>query len=107
MDSKITKLQTISSNWITPISVRNFNAVCTEARIFFDFITQEIRIETDNGTKNPKNEKAEPLSLEIKNFIDAIEGKNDLLVKPGKSSKCYKSCGSCTFIEPEGHSNLS
>jgi len=65
---KDNKTATISSNWITPIRVRNFNAVCTEARIFSDFITQEIRIETDNGTENPKNEKAEPLSLEIKNF---------------------------------------
>jgi len=79
---KDNKTATISSNWITPIRVRNFNAVCTEARIFSDFITQEIRIETDNGTENPKNEKAEPLSLEIKNFLDANDGKDNLLVNP-------------------------
>ena len=79
---KDNRTATISSNWITPIRVRNFNAVCTEARLFSDFITQEIRIETDNGTENPKNEKAEPLSLEIKNFLDAVDGKDDLLVKP-------------------------
>ena len=87
---KDNKTATISSNWITPIRVRNFNAVCTEARIFSDFITQEIRIETDNGTENPKNEKAEPLSLEIKNFTDAIEGKNDLLVKPEQAVNVTK-----------------
>jgi len=87
---KDNKTATISSNWITPIRVRNFNAVCTEARIFSDFITQEIRIETDNGTENPKNEKTEPLSLEIKNFIDAIEGKNDLLVKPEQAVNVTK-----------------
>ena len=87
---KDNKTATISSNWITPIRVRNFNAVCTEARIFSDFITQEIRIETDNGTENPKNEKAEPLSLEIKNFIDAIDGKNDLLVKPEQAVNVTK-----------------
>jgi len=87
---KDNKTATISSNWITPIRVRNFNAVCTEARIFSDFITQEIRIETDNGTENPKNEKAEPLSLEIKNFMDAIEGKNDLLVKPEQAVNVTK-----------------
>jgi len=87
---KDNKTATISSNWITPIRVRNFNAVCTEARIFSDFITQEIRIETDNGTENPKNEKAEPLSLEIKNFIDAIEDKNDLLVKPEQAVNVTK-----------------
>ena len=87
---KDNKTATISSNWITPIRVRNFNAVCTEARIFSDFITQEIRIETNNGTENPKNEKAEPLSLEIKNFIDAIEGKNDLVVKPEQAVNVTK-----------------
>jgi UDP-N-acetylglucosamine 3-dehydrogenase len=87
---KDNKTATISSNWITPIRVRNFNAVCTEARIFSDFITQEIRIETDNCTENPKNEKAEPLSLEIKNFIDAIEGKNDLVVKPEQAVNVTK-----------------
>ncbi len=87
---KDNKTATISSNWITPIRVRNFNAVCTEARIFSDFITQEIRIETDNGTETPKNEKAEPLSLEIKNFLDAIDGKNDLLVKPEQAVNVTK-----------------
>ena len=79
---KDNKTATISSNWITPTRVRNFNAVCTDARIFSNFITQEIRIETNNGTENPKNEKTEPLSLELRNFLDAIEGKNDLMVKP-------------------------
>ena len=79
---KDNKTATISSNWITPTRVRNFNAVCTDARIFSNFISQEIRIETNNGTENPKNEKTEPLSLEIRNFLDAIEGKNDLMVKP-------------------------
>jgi len=87
---KDNKTATISSNWITPIRVRNFNAVCTEARIFSDFITQEIRIETDNGTENPKNEKAEPLSLEIKNFLDAIDGKDNLLVKPEQAVNVTK-----------------
>jgi len=87
---KDNKTATISSNWITPIRVRNFNAVCTEARIFSDFITQEIRIETDNGTENPKNEKAEPLSLEIKNFLDTIDGKDDLLVKPEQAVNVTK-----------------
>ena len=84
------KTATISSNWITPTRVRNFNAVCTEARIFSNFITQEIRIETDNGTETPKNEKTEPLSLEIRNFLDSIEGKNELTVKPEQAVNVTK-----------------
>ena len=79
---KNNKIATISSNWITPTRVRNFNAVCTDGRIFSDFITQEIRIETDQGSENYSGERKEPLSLEIKNFIDAIEGKNEIVVKP-------------------------
>ena len=79
---KDNRIATISSNWITPTRVRNFNAVCTDGRIFSDFITQEIRIETDKGTDNPSIQKEEPLSLEIRNFLDAIENKNELIVKP-------------------------
>ncbi len=87
---KDNKTATISSNWITPIRVRNFNAVCTDARIFSDFITQEVRIETHNDTETPKNEKVEPLSLEIRNFLDAIDGKNDLVVKPEQAVNVTK-----------------
>jgi UDP-N-acetylglucosamine 3-dehydrogenase len=79
---KNNRIATISSNWITPTRVRNFNAVCTDGRIFSDFITQEIRIETDKGTDNPNTQKEEPLSLEIRNFLDSIENKNELIVKP-------------------------
>ena len=42
----------------------------------------EIRVETDKGTETPSNQKEEPLSLEIRNFLDAIESKNELIVKP-------------------------
>jgi UDP-N-acetylglucosamine 3-dehydrogenase len=87
---KDNKIATISSNWITPTRVRNFNAVCTDARIFSDFITQEIRIETDSSSENPKSEKIEPLSLEIKNFLEMIEGKNDLIVKPEQAVNVTK-----------------
>ena len=87
---KNNKTATISSNWITPTRVRNFNAVCTDARIFSDFITQEIRIETDNGSENPKSQKIEPLSLEIKNFLETIEDKNNLIVKPEQAVNVTK-----------------
>lgn len=79
---KDNKVAIISSNWITPTRVRNFNAVCTEAIISSDFISQEVRIETSNNTETPRKEKQEPLLLEIKNFLGAIEGKNELTVKP-------------------------
>lgn len=72
----------ISSNWITPIKVRKFNAVCSDAIISSDFITQEVKIETDSGAEIPRKDVEEPLLLEIKNFISASEGREDIRVRP-------------------------
>ncbi|MFB5623745.1 MAG: Gfo/Idh/MocA family protein, partial [Nitrosopumilus sp.] len=75
------KVAIISSNWITPKKLRKFNAVCTDAIISSDFITQEIIIEKDEESEVITNEKQEPLLLEIQNFLGAIEGKNGQVVK--------------------------
>ena len=75
------KVAIISSNWITPKKVRKFSAVCTEAIISSDFISQDITIEKDEEFKKIQNEKQEPLLLEIKSFLGAIEGKNEQVVK--------------------------
>jgi len=87
---KDNKVAIISSNWITPTRVRTFNAVCTEGIISSDFITQEIKIQTKNETEIPRKEKQEPLLLEIKNFLDAIEGKNELTVKANQAINVTK-----------------
>jgi len=75
------KVAIISSNWITPKKVRKFNAVCTDAIISSDFITQEIIVEKSDESETIQNEKQEPLLLEIQNFLGAIEGKNEQVVK--------------------------
>ena len=87
---KDNKVAVISSNWITPTRVRNFNAVCTEGIISSDFISQEVKIETKNDTEIPRKEKEEPLLLEIKNFLGAVEGKNELIVKPEQAVNVTK-----------------
>lgn len=87
---KDNKVAIISSNWVTPTRVRNFNAVCTEGIISSDFISQEVRIETKNDTEIPRKEKQEPLMLEIQNFLGAIEGKNELRVKPEQAVNVTK-----------------
>jgi UDP-N-acetylglucosamine 3-dehydrogenase len=79
---KDNKVAIISSNWITPIRVRQFSAVCGDAIISSDFITQEVKIETNSGAEIPRKEVEEPLLLEIKNFIAAVEGKEGIRVKP-------------------------
>jgi len=70
----------IATNWITPKKVRCFTTVCTEAIITGDFITQEIRIDHGENTIIPRREYKEPLMLELKNFLDAIDGKTKPLV---------------------------
>jgi len=75
------KIAIISSNWITPKKVRTFSAVCTDAVITSDFISQQVKIEKKEETEIPRNEKQEPLLLEIQNFLGAIEGKNEQVVK--------------------------
>ena len=84
------KIAIISSNWITPTKIRKFNAVCTEAIISSDFLTQEIKIEKNEEIKILRNEKQEPLLLEIQNFIDAIEEKAELRVKPNSAINVTK-----------------
>ena len=78
---KNNKVAIISSNWITPKKVRKCTAVCTEAIISSDFITQEIIIEKNEESENIQNEKQEPLIREIQNFLDCINDKNEQRVK--------------------------
>ncbi len=78
---KNNKVAIISSNWITPKKVRKFSAVCTEAIISSDFISQEIIVEKDEKYEKIENEKQEPLLREIQNFLDAIANKTQQVVK--------------------------
>ena len=75
------KVALISSNWITPKRIRKFEAVCTDARISSDFITQEIIVEKSENSETIQNDKKEPLLLEIQSFLGAIENKNEPVVK--------------------------
>ncbi len=75
------KVAIILSNWITPKKVRKFNAICTDAVISSDFISQEIIVEKDEVPEKIQDKKQEPLLLEIQSFLGAIEGKNQQVVK--------------------------
>lgn len=69
------KVAIIASNWITPKKVRTFSGVCTEGIFTGDFITQEIKIDQGEATLIPRRQHQEPLVLELKGFLDVIEGK--------------------------------
>ncbi|MDQ3872101.1 MAG: Gfo/Idh/MocA family oxidoreductase [Thermoproteota archaeon] len=74
------KVAIIASNWLTPKKVRTFSAVCTDGIITGDFLTQEIRIDHADATIVPRRQFQEPLVLELKNFVESIEGKTEIVV---------------------------
>ena len=80
----------ISSNWVTPKKLRKFNAVCTDAIISSDSITQEIIIEKQDETEIIQNKKQESLQLEIQSFLGAIEGKNEHIIKSNEAVNVIK-----------------
>ena len=87
------KVAIISSNWITPKRIRRFNAVCTDAIISSDFITQKVVVESDNESEIViQNEKQqEPLLLEIQSFLEAIKGNSEpAVVKPQEAVNVTK-----------------
>ncbi len=87
------KVAIISSNWITPKRIRRFNAVCTDATISSDFITQKVVVESDNESEIViQNEKQqEPLLLEIQSFLEAIKGNSEpAVVKPQEAVNVTK-----------------
>lgn len=74
------KVAIIASNWHTPKKVRTFSAVCTDGIIAGDFLSQQIKIDHAEATISPRRQFQEPLTLELKNFIDAIAGKTNVVV---------------------------
>ncbi|HXV46633.1 MAG TPA: Gfo/Idh/MocA family oxidoreductase [Nitrososphaera sp.] len=74
------KVAIIASNWLTPKKVRTFSAVCTDGIITGDFLTQEIKIDHAEATIMPRRQFQEPLALELRNFLDAIEGRTKIVV---------------------------
>src|ERR671924_635496 len=74
------KVAIIASNWLTPKKIRTFSAVCTDGIITGDFLTQEIKIDRADATIVPRRQFQEPLTLELTNFVEAIEGKGKIVV---------------------------
>ena len=68
------------SNWVTPKRVRQLVAVCTSGTVTADYITQEIRLDDSQGTQIPRRQIQEPLMIELKSFLEAVEQKKPPLV---------------------------
>jgi UDP-N-acetylglucosamine 3-dehydrogenase len=68
------KTSLIISNWITPRKVRELEIVGENGTISLDFITQQIKIDLEDRTDIPRTRYEEPLLLELKHFIECING---------------------------------
>jgi len=70
----------IVSNWLTPKKIRELEVVCIRGIITIDFITQELKIDSDEGTIIPRKKWEEPLLIEIKDFIRCINERSEPIV---------------------------
>lgn len=59
----------IDANWLTPRKVRTLIITGSEATINLDYITQEITVEDSQRLTKPFTPWAEPLKLELDNFL--------------------------------------
>ncbi|MDA4118086.1 MAG: Gfo/Idh/MocA family oxidoreductase [Thaumarchaeota archaeon] len=70
----------ITTNWVTPSRVRSLSAVFEKAVVTLDFVSQEIQIHEETGTRVPHHTVQEPLMLELKEYVAAItEGRQPLV----------------------------
>ncbi len=68
------------TNWVTPSRVRTLSAVFSKAVVDVDFVTQQTSIHEGTATTSPTRQFQEPLMLEMKEFVGAIEEKRRPLV---------------------------
>jgi UDP-N-acetylglucosamine 3-dehydrogenase len=85
---KNNKTAIISSNGFSSKKIRELRAVCSEGVIFSDLISQKIKLEKENGQVSFG--KKESMLLQIQNFIDVIEEKNELVVKAQEAVNVIK-----------------
>jgi UDP-N-acetylglucosamine 3-dehydrogenase len=68
------------TNWITPNRVRTMSAVFSGGVVDVDFVTQKMSIHEGTVTTVPSRPYQEPLMLEMKEFVAALQEKRQPLV---------------------------
>ncbi|MEM3637470.1 MAG: Gfo/Idh/MocA family oxidoreductase [Conexivisphaerales archaeon] len=61
------------TNWVTPKKERRLSAILTQGVVRLDFVTREVKVDTDSGSATYQHQSEEPLKLEISSFIEAVE----------------------------------
>ncbi len=70
----------IVTNWITPNRVRTLSAVFSGGVVDVDFVTQQTSVHEGSVTTTPTRQYQEPLMLEMKAFVSALEQNRSPLV---------------------------
>lgn len=70
----------LTTNWVTPSRVRTLSAVFENGVIDVDFVSQQTQVHEEDGTSIPVRPVQEPLTLELREFVSAIEEKRKPLV---------------------------
>jgi len=68
------------TNWITPNRVRTLTAVFSGGVVDVDFVTQQTMVHEGDATTVPTRPVQEPLMLEMKEFVAALQEKRQPLV---------------------------
>ena len=70
----------IESNWLTPYKTRALTVTGSDAIMRLDYITQDLWIEQQTETLQPRYPFQEPLKLELQHFVDCIVEKKKPVV---------------------------
>lgn len=70
----------IESNWLTPYKTRMLTVTGADAIMRLDYITQDVWIEQQTETVQPRYPFQEPLKLELQHFADCILEKKKPLI---------------------------
>lgn len=70
----------LTTNWVTPSRVRTLSAVFSNGVVDVDFVSQQTQIHEEKGTVIPTRNVQEPLMLELKEFVTAIQERRRPLV---------------------------
>jgi UDP-N-acetylglucosamine 3-dehydrogenase len=80
----------IESNWLTPYKTRTLTVTGSKAIMKLDFITQELTIEDEKETVQPRYPMKEPLKLELQHFARSVLGKEKPLITGMDGLKALK-----------------
>ncbi|MBS7611092.1 Gfo/Idh/MocA family oxidoreductase [Candidatus Bathyarchaeota archaeon] len=82
----------IEANWLTPRRIRSLIITGSEATVSLDYISQEVLIEDSEKVLQPTVKWEEPLMRELKHFINAVLGKESLLLTADDGVEALKIC---------------